>query len=85
MRQFTVLYQGRKGDVELHKLGCSHVTRTQKHNGGGAMDFEAEDVSAAIQFVVDDLNDSFGWSPGCGEPQPWSASCIEVLPCAEKG
>lgn len=71
---FTVVYQGRKGDIELHACGCSDL----KKHSGGKMDFQAASLDEAVQYVVDDLNASGDYDSA------WTASSVEVLPCARK-
>lgn len=71
--------------VQVHRVGCADIARViakRQTNSDYLVDVPAG--MTPLDAVVADLNDSFAWSPDSGEPAPWSAAHVTLLPCVKK-
>lgn len=72
-------------DIEVHKVGCADIAREQKRrqvNSTWVQD--VPEGKTIVQAVVDELNESFGWTPADEEPAPWAEHNVRLLPCCKE-
>ena len=84
----TVLVLQVNGDIEVHRPGCADIKRSiRRHHGEPGWKVEVVAGQSVADAVAADLNASFGFvsEEQYGEPAPWNASHIRVLPCVAKG
>lgn len=69
------------GNIRVHRKGCRDVAK-ESRSAESTWTLEISEGREVGEVVVDDLNDSFGWSPEDEEPAPWVLDRdITILPC----
>lgn len=70
-------------DILVHAPGCRDISKDLKR-ANSDWKVEVPEGKTIAQAVVDDLNESFGWTPEDDEPAPWKEHNVTLLPCAHK-
>ena len=71
--------------IQIHKVGCADILReVKKRHVNNTFDIEIPDGAKIAETVAADINDGFGWTAESGEPEPWPASMLHVMPCCKR-